>query len=92
MQAHGGVWDYIALNDFLLSPSRNVPGTKMAFAGVRNEQDRVALIAYLRSISPNNIALPAPLPQAAPAEAAAVDGAAAAPAAATAAPAAGGGH
>lgn len=69
MQAHGGSWDYLALNDFLTSPGTVVRGTKMAFAGVRNEQDRVALIAFLRSISPNNVPLPAPLPEAEPAAA-----------------------
>lgn len=68
MQAHGGAWDYLALNDFLRSPAQDVRGTKMAFAGLRNDQERVAMIAYLRSISPNNVALPAPLPQAAPVE------------------------
>lgn len=81
MGAHGGSWDYLALNDFLTSPASNVRGTKMAFAGIRNEQDRVALIAYLRSISPNNVPLPAPLPEAEPAAAeggaAPADGAAA---------------
>lgn len=65
MQAHGGAWDYLALNDFLTSPASVVRGTKMAFAGIRNDQERVALIAYLRSISPNNVPLPAPLPEAA---------------------------
>ncbi|MGD9979600.1 MAG: cytochrome c family protein [Hyphomonadaceae bacterium] len=68
MAAHGGSWDYLALDEFLRSPATAVRGTKMAFAGLRNEQDRVAIIAYLRSISPNNVALPAPLPEAAPAE------------------------
>ena len=63
MQAHGGSWDYLALNEFLRSPSQAVRGTKMAFAGLRNDQDRVAMIAYMRSISPNNVALPAPLPE-----------------------------
>lgn len=94
MRAHGGAWDYLALDAFLTSPARSTPGTKMAFAGLRNEQDRVALIAYLRSISPNNVALPAPLPEAAPADAAApADGAAPTEgAAAPATPAAGGGH
>ncbi|HYD86619.1 MAG TPA: cytochrome c family protein [Vitreimonas sp.] len=93
MQAHGGAWDYFALNDFLLSPARDVPGTKMAFAGVRNEQDRVALIAYLRSISPHNVPLPAPFPEAAPAEGEApAEGAAPTEAAAPAAPAPAGGH
>lgn len=67
MQAHGGSWDYLALNEFLTSPATAVRGTKMAFAGLRNDQDRVAIIAYLRSISPNNVPLPAPLPEAAPA-------------------------
>jgi cytochrome c len=92
MQAHGGNWDYLALNEFLRSPGQVVRGTKMAFAGLRNDQDRVGMIAYLRSISPNSVPLPAPLPEAAPEEAAApADGAApaegAAPAAAPAAPA-----
>jgi cytochrome c len=68
MQEHGGSWDYLALNDFLRSPAQNVRGTKMAFAGLRNDEERVAMIAYLRSISPNNLPLPAPLPEAAPAE------------------------
>ncbi|MDX2276495.1 MAG: cytochrome c family protein [Hyphomonadaceae bacterium] len=69
MQAHGGAWDYIALNDFLTSPAGAVRGTKMAFAGIRRDEDRVALIAYLRSISPNDVPLPAPLLEAASAEA-----------------------
>lgn len=68
MQAHGGSWDYLALNDFLRSPGSVVRGTRMTFAGLRNEQDRVAAIAYLRSISPNSVPLPAPLPEAEPAE------------------------
>jgi cytochrome c len=57
MRGHGGAWDYLALNDFLRSPNGVVRGTKMAFAGLRNDQERVAMIAYLRSISPNNVAL-----------------------------------
>lgn len=63
MGGHGGAWDYLALNDFLASPASNVRGTKMAFAGLRNDQDRVGMIAYLRSISPNSLPLPAPLPE-----------------------------
>jgi cytochrome c len=70
MRAHGGAWDYLALNDFLHAPGTVVRGTKMAFAGLRNDEDRVAMIAYLRSISPHDVPLPAPLPEAAPAEAA----------------------
>ena len=74
MTAHNVTWDYLALNDFLTSPATAVRGTKMAFAGLRNAQDRTAMIAYLRSISPNNVALPAPLPEAAPADSAPAPG------------------
>jgi cytochrome c len=76
MQAHQVTWDYLELNDFLRSPAQEVRGTRMAFAGIRGDQDRVAVIAYLRSISPNNVPLPDPLPEAAPAEAPAGEGAA----------------
>jgi cytochrome c len=76
MKAHNVTWDYLTLNTFLTSPGTTVAGTRMAFAGIHNDNDRVAAIAYLRSISPNNVPLPAPLPEtAAPAA-----GAAAAPA------------
>jgi len=67
MKNKGGHWDYLALNEFLTSPQTTVRGTKMGFAGLHNDEDRIAAIAYLRSISPNNVALPAPLaPTAAP--------------------------
>jgi cytochrome c len=97
MHAYGGNWDYLALNDFLHAPGTVVRGTKMAFAGIRRDEDRVAVIAYLRSISPNNIPLPAPLPPPAAAEEGATTEAAApaegAPAEAPAASATtGGGH
>ena len=69
MKAHNVTWDYLTLNDFLHSPATVVRGTRMGFAGLRNDQERVAMIAYLRSISPNNVPLPAPLPEAAPAAA-----------------------
>ena len=68
MKAMNATWDYMHLNDFLRAPGAFVPGTRMTFAGVRNDRDRVALIAYLRSISPNQIPLPAPLPEPAPAQ------------------------
>jgi cytochrome c len=76
MKAHNVTWDYLTLNDFLHSPATVVRGTRMGFAGLRNDQERVAMIAYLRSISPNNVPLPAPLPEAAPASTTAADGSA----------------
>jgi len=78
MSPHLPPWQYIARNDVLRSPATVVRGTKMAFAGLRNDEERVAMIAYLRSISPNNVPLPAPLPVAAAPETA--EGEAAAPA------------
>ena len=53
-----GAWDYEGLNKFLHKPQKYVPGTKMAFAGLSNDQERANMILYLRSLSDN----PAPLP------------------------------
>jgi cytochrome c len=49
MKAKGGVWDEAALDAYLTSPMRTVPGGKMAFAGLPNAADRAAVIAYLKS-------------------------------------------
>jgi cytochrome c2 len=59
-------WTYEHLNAFLHDPKGTVPGTKMAFAGLRNDKERANVIAYLRTLSAN----PAPLPVAQTAEAA----------------------
>ena len=92
MKAKGGTWTYDELFKFLKSPGAYVPGTKMSFAGVSRAEDRINLIAFLRSNSDSPAAIPAPKPAAAPAPADA-KAAAAAPAAgapAAAAPAAAG--
>lgn len=44
----GMVWDEAQLTGFLANPREHVPGTKMAFAGLRKEEDIAAVIAYLR--------------------------------------------
>lgn len=44
----GLVWDEGQLSGFLANPREHVPGTKMAFAGLRKEEDIAAVIAYLR--------------------------------------------
>ncbi|WP_431281866.1 c-type cytochrome [Humitalea sp. 24SJ18S-53] len=51
-------WTYEDLNAWLVSPTRYMPGTRMAFAGVSNAQQRADIIAYLRTLS----ASPQPLP------------------------------
>lgn len=43
------VWTEKALNDWLAQPRTFLPGNKMAFAGLRKEQDRKDLMAYLRT-------------------------------------------
>lgn len=48
---HGGRWDALRMDAWLAAPSRVVPGTRMAFAGVRDPMERADLIAYLRSES-----------------------------------------
>lgn len=77
MKALGKTWGYDELNTFLTSPKAYVAGTKMSFAGFGKADDRIAMIAYLKSISPGAPAVPAPDPARDPAKAAA---AAAAPA------------
>lgn len=52
------VWDYDHLSGFLQAPRAYMPGTAMAFAGIRNVQEEANLIAYLRTLSGD----PAPLP------------------------------
>lgn len=50
---HGEPWTYEALNAFLAGPAKAVPGTRMAFAGLRQAGQRADVIAFLRSITPN---------------------------------------
>lgn len=54
-----GVWNYEALTGFLHQPRQWLPGTKMAFGGLRKPEDLANVIAYLRSLSSD----PAPLPE-----------------------------
>lgn len=45
----GEKWDYDALNHFLWSPKKTVPGTKMTFAGLKKAEDRANLIKWLET-------------------------------------------
>lgn len=49
LKAKGGNWDAAHLDQFLESPMKYAPGTRMAFAGVIDAADRKALILYLES-------------------------------------------
>ena len=60
----GGTWTYEDLNHWLENPSSYARGTSMSFAGLRKDPDRINVIAYLASFSPNAPAFPEPLPAA----------------------------
>lgn len=53
-----GEWTYEDLNKFLANPKGYLPGTRMAYAGLRKPEDRANLIAWMRTQSDN----PPPLP------------------------------
>ncbi|HEU5482933.1 MAG TPA: c-type cytochrome [Sphingomicrobium sp.] len=44
------VWTDALLDRFIADPEAVVPGTSMAFAGVRDANERAQLIAYLRGV------------------------------------------
>jgi cytochrome c len=69
MKGKPGNWTYDELNLFLKSPAVDIPGTKMSFAGIRSERERINLIAYLRSNDDAQAPIPAPKPADAPAAA-----------------------
>jgi cytochrome c len=47
--AEGQVWDEATLAAYLPDPKAYVPGTKMAFAGLKNPQEVADIIAYLKT-------------------------------------------
>lgn len=51
LHQHGGqVWDEQKLSDWLASPARYAPGTRMSFAGLPDPQDRADVIGYLHTL------------------------------------------
>jgi cytochrome c2 len=43
----GVTWDEKTLDTYLMDPKKFIPGTKMLFAGIKNDPDRKSLIEYL---------------------------------------------
>ena len=56
----GQKWTFDNLNAFITNPKVATPGTKMGFAGVKKDQARADLIAYLTSLSDAPKPFPAP--------------------------------
>jgi cytochrome c len=54
----GDTWTYEALDSFLLAPKDYMPGTKMNFAGVRDDEERANILAYLGSLSASPVPFP----------------------------------
>jgi len=74
MQTAGGTWGYDELDAFLTNPRAAIPGTKMTFAGLSKQTDRINLIAWLRQQSDSPLAIPAPKPASAAPAATGPDG------------------
>lgn len=67
--AAGKTWTFDEMDAFLKAPQKHVPGTKMTFIGLKKQEERVAMIAYLQTLG-SVLAIPAPRPvEAAPAPA-----------------------
>ncbi|MEL7040261.1 MAG: c-type cytochrome [Pseudomonadota bacterium] len=59
-----GAWSWENMDAWLENPSGYARGTSMAFAGLKRDDERAAVLAYLASYSPDAPPPPAPLPEA----------------------------
>ncbi|MFG1414247.1 hypothetical protein V5G24_24455 [Xanthobacter sp. VTT E-85241] len=50
MKNSGLTWDEATLSKYLANPKSIVPGSKMAFAGLKRPEDVTAVIAYLKTL------------------------------------------
>ncbi len=57
MASHGQSWTFDEMNNFLIKPKDWIKGTKMAFAGLKNEKERAAVILYMNKNSSNPLPL-----------------------------------
>jgi cytochrome c len=62
MSSSHAPWMFDELFRYLKSPQAVVPGTKMSFAGLPSAQDRINLIAWLRTQSDSPVPIPPPAP------------------------------
>lgn len=74
MGTEGMTWTFEELDQFLANPKAEVPGTLMAFAGIRRPEERADVIEYLRTLSDAPVPLPEPPAEAASEEQAATEG------------------
>jgi cytochrome c len=48
----GITWDEATFKEYITDPRAKIPGTKMVFAGIKNEKERGDLWAYLKQFDP----------------------------------------
>ena len=48
----GIVWNEETFEDYIKDPKAKIPGTKMIFAGIKNEQEAKDLWAYIKQFDP----------------------------------------
>ena len=57
MVAYAKPWSFEEMDGFLIKPKDWIKGTKMSFAGIKNEKDRAAVILYMNENSDNPLPL-----------------------------------
>ena len=58
LASYGKEWTFSEMNGFLIKPTAHIKGTKMAFAGLKNEKDRASVILYMNSKSDKPLQTP----------------------------------
>jgi cytochrome c len=49
----GIIWDDATFRDYIRDPRAKIPGTKMVFAGIKNDKEVADLWAYLKQFGPD---------------------------------------
>ena len=57
MAAHGKLWSFKEMNEFLTKPKDWIKGTKMSFLGLKKETERAAVILYMNKNTDNPLPL-----------------------------------
>jgi cytochrome c2 len=47
LRTSGVLWNKDSMHAYLLNPQKNIPRNRMAFAGLKNDEERQALVCYL---------------------------------------------
>ena len=55
--AHGKLWSFKEMNEFLTKPKDWIKGTKMSFLGLKKETERAAVILYMNKNTDNPLPL-----------------------------------